>query len=262
MRPAFRVRASQQIRVQLPGAHTHAGVGQHGKSRTGNNVSDNPERRPDGTRMQILRAAAQQLAREPYGLVSLDRVLEIANVTKGALYFHFRSKHDLAIAIVENHAEARAASFDEAFAQSRPGLESMIELSYRIGSDDIGDDMARAGLNLLEALGRFDGLQSKVIDGWVTAFTDLARRAADDGDIAKGVDPAHVARLVVSLCLGLRQTSNLDDPVAFTCDLEALWLLILPGFASPDRLPYLKGFVERRTARAIKNAASRSTDVL
>lgn len=212
--------------------------------------------------MQILRAAAQQLAREPYGRVSLDRVLEIANVTKGALYFHFRSKHDLAIAIVENHAEARAESFSEAFAQSRPGLESMIELSYRIGSDDVGDDMARAGLNLLEALGRFDGLQSKVLDGWVTSFTDLARRAADDGDIAKGVDPAHVARLVVSLYLGLRQTGNLDDPVAFTCDLEALWLLILPGFANPERLPYLKGFVERRTARAIKNAASRSTDVL
>ena len=212
--------------------------------------------------MQILRAAAQQLAREPYGQVSLDHVLEIANVTKGALYFHFRSKHDLAIAIVENHAQARAESFDEAFAQSRPGLESMIELSYRIGCEDIGDDMARAGLNLLEALGRFDGLQSKVLDGWVTAFTDLARRAADDGDIAKGVDPAHVARLVVSLYLGLRQTSNLDDPASFTSDLETLWLLILPGFASPERLTYLKGFVERRTARAIKNAASGSTDVL
>jgi hypothetical protein len=57
------------------------------------------------------------------------------------------------------------------------------------------------------------------------------------------------------LHLGLRQTSNLDDAEQFIGDLEAVLLLALPGFANPERLAYLTGFIRRRSALAIKNAA-------
>ena len=58
------------------------------------------DQRSDTTRDQILRAAAHQFAQRPYYAVGLDDILAQAQLTKGAMYFHFRSKHALALAIV------------------------------------------------------------------------------------------------------------------------------------------------------------------
>ena len=67
-------------------------------------MTEQIDRRADTTRRQILRAASHQFAHKAYGLVSLDDILAEAEVTKGAMYFHFRSKHALAVAIVEQRA--------------------------------------------------------------------------------------------------------------------------------------------------------------
>ena len=65
-------------------------------------MSESTDKRADTTRQQILRAAARQFARLPYHQVGLDDVLAEAELTKGAMYFHFRSKHALALAIIED----------------------------------------------------------------------------------------------------------------------------------------------------------------
>jgi hypothetical protein len=82
----------------------------------------------------------------------------------------------------------------------------------------------------------------------------LTRRAIGEGDVVEHVDPEHTARLLVSMYLGLRQTSNLDEPESFIRDLESLWMLVLPGFANPEKLGYFAGFIRRRSALAVKNA--------
>jgi TetR/AcrR family transcriptional regulator, transcriptional repressor for nem operon len=67
-------------------------------------MSETPDTRADSTRQQILLSAARQFARLPYHQVGLDDVLAEAALTKGAMYFHFRSKHALALAIIEDQA--------------------------------------------------------------------------------------------------------------------------------------------------------------
>jgi hypothetical protein len=109
-------------------------------------------------------------------------------------------------------------------------------------------------LNLLESVGRTDGLQANVVGQWVTAFAGIARKAVRDGDVTKDCDPESVATLLVSMYLGLRQTSDLADPDRFLHDLEQMWALVLPGFVNPDRVNYVNQFIKRRTAVAIKNA--------
>jgi TetR/AcrR family transcriptional repressor of nem operon len=59
----------------------------------------------DTTRRRIMRAAARKFAVMPYGQVNSDDVVAMADVTKGALYTHFSSKHALARAPVEHHPE-------------------------------------------------------------------------------------------------------------------------------------------------------------
>jgi hypothetical protein len=88
----------------------------------------------------------------------------------------------------------------------------------------------------------------------VSAFAAVAGKAVKDGDITKDRDPESVARLLVSMYLGLRQTSDLADPERYLHDLEKMWALVLPGFVKPDRVDYLNQFIKRRTAVAIRNA--------
>lgn len=228
----------------------------------GSVVTEQLDRRADTTRLHILRAASRQFAHKPYNLVSLDDILAAAEVTKGAMYFHFRSKHALASAIVEHRAEAGRITFDEALARGLSGLETLIDISYLVAVADISDDMTRAGFNLIESIGRTDGLQSRVLGLWVGGFTDIARRAIGEGDVIEATDPEHIAQLLVSMYLGTRQTSDLDDPERLLTDFEKLWILVLPGFANPDRLAYLTEFIRRRTALSIKKAKPLGIDVL
>jgi AcrR family transcriptional regulator len=217
-------------------------------------VTEQLDRRADTTRLQILRAAAHQCARKSSSSVSLDDILADAEVTKGAMYFHFRSKYALASAIIEYRTAVAGASVDQLLAQKLSGLETMIDISYLVAIEDIGDETARAGLNLLESIGRTDGLHATVLGPWVTAFAAIAGTAVKDGDIISDRDPQGIARLLVSMYLGLRQTSNLAEPERFLRDLENMWALALPGFVKPDRIDYLNQFITRRTAVALKKA--------
>jgi AcrR family transcriptional regulator len=219
-------------------------------------VAEQVDRRSDITRLQILRAAARLFAHSPYSRVSLDDILADAEVTKGAMYFHFRSKHALATAIVELRAEEARTSVEEVLSRKLSALETLIDMSYRVAVDDIGDEMARAGLNLLESIGRTNGLQSEILGRWVTAFTEIVRRAVDEGDINKDTDPEAVARLLVSMYMGLRQTSDLSDHERFLRDLQAAWGVLLPGFTTTDRVAYLSEFIKRRTAVAIRRTTA------
>jgi AcrR family transcriptional regulator len=218
-------------------------------------VTEQIDRRADTTRRQILRAASRQFAHKSYSLVSLDDILADAEVTKGAMYFHFRSKYALASAIIEYRAAMARSAVDELVARKLSGLETLIDISYLIAIEDVGDESARAGLNLLESIGRTDGLAASVLGEWVTAFAVITRKAVDEGDIGPDHDPEAIAQLLVSMYLGLRQTSSLGEPERFMHDLENAWALVLPGFAKRDRIDYLTQFIKRRTAVAIKKAA-------
>lgn len=186
--------------------------------------------------------------------MNLDDILADAAVTKGAMYFHFRSKHALASAIVELRMEEARASVDEVLARRLSGLETLIDLSFRIAVDDIGSEVARAGLNLLESIGRTDGLQPQILGTWVEGFTRVIARAVTEGDIRDHNDAEAIGRLLVSLYMGLRQTSDLDDPERFLRDLQSAWMLLLPALTTEDRIAYLAEFVKRRTAVATKKA--------
>jgi AcrR family transcriptional regulator len=218
-------------------------------------VTEQLDKRADTTRLQILRAASRQFARKSYSLVSLDDILADAEVTKGAMYFHFRSKYALASAIIDHRAAVTRASVDQLLARKLSGLETMIDISFLIAIEDIGDETARAGLNLLESIGRTDGLQADLLGQWMTAFAAIANKAVKDGDIISDRNPEGIASLLVSMYLGLRRTSNLAEPERFLRDLENMWALVLPGFVKLDRIDYLNQFLKRRTAVALKNAA-------
>jgi len=167
------------------------------------------------------------------------------------MYFHFRSKHALALAIIEDPATQSGEAVADLLSRKLSGLETLVDFSYQLAVRDISDDIARAGLNLLESIGRIEGLQEKRLGAWIETLAVIVGRAIEEGDIFDRCDPQDVGRLLVSTYMGLRQTSNLDDPEQFLLGLERTWALVLPGIVRPERTEYFRQFIRRRAAIAV-----------
>ncbi|WP_422748686.1 TetR family transcriptional regulator [Mycobacterium sp. WMMD1722] len=219
-------------------------------------MSEPGDRRSDVTRRQLIHSAATHFARKPYSLVSIDEVLADAAVTKGAMYFHFRSKYALATAVVQQWVEVSLASVAQVVARRNSAVETLVDVTYLIAVEDIADPLARAGFNLLESIGRSEQIGRHVIGTWAEAFAPIAKRGQSDGDVSTNHDPVELARLLVSFYLGVRASTDLDDPARYLTDLERAWIMILPAMATRDRTDYLTTFLKRRTALAIARATS------
>ncbi|MCU1529346.1 MAG: transcriptional regulator, partial [Frondihabitans sp.] len=59
----------------------------------------------EATRQEILRVAASAFARRGYAGTRMDDVIRESGLTKGAIYFHFPSKEELAGAVVDDHKQ-------------------------------------------------------------------------------------------------------------------------------------------------------------
>ena len=68
-----------------------------------------PRSAPLETRERILDAAGRVFARKGYKAVSLDEVARDAGMTKGAIYWHFRSKDDLFFALLDHRFQLNMA---------------------------------------------------------------------------------------------------------------------------------------------------------
>ena len=215
-------------------------------------MSEVTDKRSDTTREQILRAAAHQFAQRPYYAVGLDDILADAQLTKGAMYFHFRSKHALALAIVDEQTVRSGAAFQELFTRKLSGLETLIDVSFLITMADITEDVTRAAFNLLESVGRTEKLQERLLGGWIQLLGEIAGRGIREGDIIDRGDPEDIGRLLVAIYMGLRQASNLDDPVVLLGDYQKALSTVLRGIVQPDKIDYFAQFLKRRTALAIK----------
>ena len=55
------------------------------------------------TKNKILDASQQLLLEQGYGGMSVDQILEAADITKGAFFYHFKSKNELAQALLERY---------------------------------------------------------------------------------------------------------------------------------------------------------------
>lgn len=210
--------------------------------------------RPAGTtRERLIAAAARQFAHRSYSTVSLDDILAEAQLTKGAMYFHFPSKQALATAIVDDLVGLSRSALAELVARRMSGLETLIEVVCLLAVQDAEQDVARAGLRLLESLEATSTSPTAVWESWVGTFTALIHDAVTEGDVVDHHDADDIARMIVALWLGTRRISDTDHPAQFVENLRRAWVLALPSFTNPDRVDYFTQFINRRHALAVKN---------
>ncbi|MEG3635398.1 ScbR family autoregulator-binding transcription factor [Micromonospora palythoicola] len=193
--------------------------------------------RAEQTRKAILSAAADAFDRRGYDMTSLADIIAMAGVTKGALYFHFGSKSELAQAVVEvqHHTWMRIA--ESAAAPGNPALTSMIRLSHALAAQMATDPVIRGGIRLTLERGSFErGGTTPYLD-WIAMTRELLDRAVEESDVKGGTDVTAVAHHIVGSFTGLQLLAHvLDERPKLNDAVTRMWQLLLPALVPTLRI--------------------------
>jgi TetR/AcrR family transcriptional repressor of nem operon len=226
------------------------------RDETGEAMTESSERRADTTRQRLIAAASRQFAHRPYSMVSLDDILAEAELTKGAMYFHFPSKQALALAIIDDLTEMSQAAVTELLARKMSGLETLIDFFYLLAVQDTQHDVARAGVRLLDTLDDTAAVPTTLWQSWIEFVTTLIQKAVTEGDVVDHHDPEEIAKMLVALWVGIRRISDLNQPEHYLDNIQKAWTLALPSFTNPDRIDYFTQFIKRRHTLAVRKVCA------
>ncbi|WP_067840180.1 TetR/AcrR family transcriptional regulator [Nocardia lijiangensis] len=177
------------------------------------------------TRAAIIRSAAVEFGKSGYAAASLNRILEGSRATKGAMYFHFDSKEDLARAVLETAVERYRSSAERWLARTDLGpldtLHGMIdEMALRLEHDIIVQAEYRLIIepdfyrDVQTGGGRILGRATRV----------LAVRAIEHGQLRADADPDRFTR---TLAAGLAGQRYMLDLLGGATDLRSRFREVL-----------------------------------
>jgi AcrR family transcriptional regulator len=214
--------------------------------------------RSEATRRKIITSAVELFNEIGYPATGLGDIIDRAEMTKGALYYHFDSKESLATAIIEEGSANLIRAFRSVTESSAPTLESMIHGVFVVADLLSSDKVARSGTQLLRAFGEFNDAAARTYEGWLAEMTARASQAVDEGDLRADVDPRAVGETIVATMLGAELLSNATSAGADVLERVArTWSVLLPAIVSEESLPYFREFVARE---AMRHASSSRTE--
>lgn len=188
------------------------------------------------TRRFLLEAAALLFDERGYAGTSISDISARSGRTSGAIYFHYASKENLALAIVEEHFATWPGLIGRHRSGGLPALERLVGLSFDVARAFRDDVIIRAGSRLWAERRAIDAALPRPFVGWLETVTGLLEEARQEGQLAKGVTPQVAAHGLVCAFFGLHTVSDaLEGRRQIEEGLHDLWMLLLTALqAEPD----------------------------
>jgi AcrR family transcriptional regulator len=206
--------------------------------------------RSEATRRKIIASAVELFNEIGYPATGLGDIIERAEMTKGALYYHFDSKESLATAIIEEGSTRLADAFHNITASSAPALEGIIHGLFVVADLMITDQIARSGAQLLRAFGEFNDVAARTYRGWTAEMTERTRQAIDEGDVRAELDAQAIGETIVGSMLGAELLASATTAGADVLQrVTRAWQVLLPAIVSQEAKAYFEEFLARESMR-------------
>ncbi|WP_404962554.1 ScbR family autoregulator-binding transcription factor [Streptomyces sp. 147326] len=187
------------------------------------------------TRRAILEAAAAVFDERGYDAATIADILARAGVTKGALYFHFSSKQELAQGVLEEQFAEGGVPHRESKLQEL--VDVALVLAYRMKHEP----MLSAGARLSLGPGMRDIFGGGSVPGWIEFTRALLCEAKEQGELLPHVDPAETAWILSACWTGAQIFSQtLNDRTDLEQRVAAVYQHIYPSIATPAVLARLE----------------------
>jgi TetR/AcrR family transcriptional repressor of nem operon len=157
-----------------------------------------------------------------------------SGLTKGAFYFHFSSKEQLALAVIEEKQRQWVDSVQAAISAERQAIDQLRIVALELVRVHRDDPSAFSVSRLTRDLSRIPHVTDLVRDhtrAWVGLLAALIAQAQADEDLPATIDANDLAALLVAATDGLKDLGSLiDAPTrarrAFARRMDALIALV------------------------------------
>src|SRR6201984_2269482 len=196
-------------------------------------------RNSERTRERLLQAASREIYRSGFQSASLDTILAVAGVTKGALYYHLDSKEALGYAVIEEVIATDVhGKWVRPLQSVKDPIDALIGAVQRI---PVRPADVRGGCqlnNLAQEMSPLDaGFRKRlaiIFHAWREAVASVLREGQTRGIVRRDLEPANAAGLLIAMVEGYGSLAkNAQDPKVMEAGVRNIvdWLRSLrpPG---------------------------------
>ena len=181
------------------------------------------------TRQHILDKAFHIVYQNGYQATSIDKIIEKTEVTKGAFYYHFKSKDEMGIALIR---EIIKPTLQKGLLQSLRNSQTPLKDIYDSIEQKVMQDtdyQVENGCptnNLVQEMSainlRFHKALRNVLDTWISTIEKALENGKINGTVRKDVDCKVVAQFIVSGYEGMKGVGKIYGKDLYNAYLSQL----------------------------------------
>lgn len=186
-------------------------------------------KKSEATRLNILQKAFELIYVKGYQTTSVDEIIATTQVTKGAFYYHFKTKDEMGLAIInELLINNFKSTFIEPLKNSDHPLESIYQLMYGIlmENDFLKVEYGCPASNFTQEMAPWNVEFTKALNNlsaqWENAIIQCIETGKKNGSIKTDTDAKEIAVFVISGYWGVRNLGKLENS-------KSVYLIYLKG---------------------------------
>ncbi|UHG94462.1 TetR/AcrR family transcriptional regulator [Spirosoma oryzicola] len=179
------------------------------------------------TRFTILQKALELIYRNGYQATSIDDIIATTQLTKGALFYHFKNKEEMGLAIINEILAPNLLPYmKDTLSRTtdiRLNLYSMME-NLLLTNTFFNVDYGCPAVNLIEEMApvnpQFKQALLRIMQQWHSAIEAAIVHAQDENQLNSKHNPAYLATYIISNYSGIRNTGKVMGQTAYTAFLS------------------------------------------
>ena len=175
-------------------------------------------KKAEATRLTILQKAFELIYIKGYQTTSIDDIIATTKVTKGAFYYHFKTKDEMGLAIISEILKPTLASgFIEPLQKEQNPIDAIynlmhdllmkdefLKVEYGCPASNFTQEMAPWNIHFRRAL-------DELTQQWTKVMTEAIEKGKKNGFIRTVVNAKQVALFVMSGYWGIRNFGKLEN---------------------------------------------------
>jgi AcrR family transcriptional regulator len=180
------------------------------------------------TRLHILQKAFELIYMKGYQATSVDDIIGLAKLTKGAFFYHFTSKHEMGIAMIrEVMLPGMYRSILKPFDNANNPVNEIYLMMKGLLQDQFFDvKYGCPAMNLIEEMAPLDETFKKELGKLVIAFRKAIEKnvaaAMANGQLARTINAEQVSIFVTTGYSGIRNMGKIYGKSCYSLYLSSL----------------------------------------
>lgn len=189
-------------------------------------------KKSEATRQNILQKAFELIYTNGYQTTSVDEIIATTQVTKGAFYYHFKTKDEMGLAIInERMRPTFKNTFIEPFQSDVDPLDTIYNLMHHLlmENEDLKVEYGCPASNFTQEMAPWNIEFTKALNElsleWEKAMIGAIENGKENGKIRSDINAKEVTVFVMSGYWGVRNLGKLENS-------KGVYLIYLKGLKS------------------------------